>query len=146
MATFTKNEVEIIQHRLEVPDAIIESLTDVPENEDSPWLEEEVGEAIESVEKRLNEDRWDGLSKVEIAVLVNCVEGSTWCACNECEQTGKFHGVAPLELLSLSRNDRQTALNDPGVKRRIRNVQKQMETLAEKVERLTGCPVSPALD
>src|SRR5690242_6983113 len=92
MPYFTKYEREIIQHRLDVRDAIEDCFLDTDEY---TWTAEEIAEAIEGVERRLNADAaekptglasnaisraWEGMSDCEKAVLQDCLEGSTWCA------------------------------------------------------------------
>jgi len=77
---FTSGEREIIQHRLDVPDALADVFTDC----DDPWDETLIEHAITELEARLrfdahDEEAWLNMTELECLILKDCLEGSTWC-------------------------------------------------------------------
>ena len=80
MAKFTPNEWEIIVHRLQMPDAIIESLTDHAPGEDPATYYGPIAieDAIYMLD--LNGFTRKTFSEIELIVLRECCEGSTYFA------------------------------------------------------------------
>ena len=81
----TKLETEILRHRLTVPDALVEALTDVfPGDFDPKYHPQDIEDIIEALETSLNTDMLDTAKaedrdiKITHVVLADCVEGSTW--------------------------------------------------------------------
>lgn len=73
----TKLEMEILRHRLEVPDAICDALCDV---EPSYPYEGSLGDEIDSITRRVTAGHWGGLSECEKDILEDCIDGSTFLA------------------------------------------------------------------
>lgn len=74
--TFSDSEFEILKHRLDVPDCIIESITS-----DDDYTDDEVSTAISIVEfSRCVDDHCE----IQVAVLIDCIEGSTYFS--DCEE------------------------------------------------------------
>lgn len=78
MMKLTRTEKDILLHRLAVPDAIDDALTDC----DNPKFSHELVEyGIGWIEERIKDDLpFEGMTDVEKAVLEDCVDGSTWVA------------------------------------------------------------------
>ena len=77
---FTRTEWEIIVHRLEVGDAIVEALTD-HHPDDAPAC----GATIEAIEDAIDTLKYNGSQRhyfdtLETIILRECCEGSTWFA------------------------------------------------------------------
>ena len=123
----TPTENEILLHRLAVPDALADTLTDCAEGE-SPALPDVSREYVEQVAAELHEAMQarafipSVLTPTERAILADCVEGSTFF--------GNIEDAVALGEVSKSKAARQVAA---------------MESLAEKIGRLIGRQVKPAL-
>jgi hypothetical protein len=120
---FTKAEIEILEHRLAVPDALCDALTDYhPDDEpvQSKWHPEDVMFAIAKVEQRLKNDNWLGIADepIEAAVLRDCIEGSTWAGVHE----GAF-------------NDREIS------QQKFSAILRQMESVGRKISELLNCKI-----
>jgi len=74
---FTKLELEIINHRLEVPDAITDNLHD-EHGDGTNW--DLALDVVNRAVDRFNADGWDNLSEDFTYVLRNAIEGSTFFA------------------------------------------------------------------
>ncbi len=116
---FTEKEWDIIRHRLEVPDAIVEAMTDCPADEPVEFTREEIYAAVDemmALETRLH-DR-ENLSDCFKAVLVDCCDGSTY--------------------LSVARS----AVDCGDMTRsKLAGLTRVANSLEAKVEQLTGCRV-----
>ena len=95
----TKLEAKILRHRLEVPDALVEALTDVcPGDFDPKYHPQDIEDIAEVLEANLNSDTLDTTKAEEIntkithVVLTDCVEGSTW--------VGSMHGDQSKRMIS----------------------------------------------
>jgi hypothetical protein len=76
-------EFEIVEHRLAVPDALAECLSDDPE---ASFTHDEVYAAVLQLTKQLETTRsfdTGTLRPVEKAILIDCLEGSTFFADSE---------------------------------------------------------------
>lgn len=74
---FSKLELDAIDHRLSVPDAIAEAL-------EAEYTSDSVETAVLEIDRLLKLDsgiRVGNLTTAEKDVLRDCVEGSTWAAC-----------------------------------------------------------------
>jgi hypothetical protein len=96
MATrLTKLEATILQHRLEVPDAVIDSLTD--DIDDDSQLEKMMHSVASSVDLLFESIQStkaipDSLSDVDKLVLRNCIEASTYFVAAEADMTEQASG------------------------------------------------------
>ena len=68
---FTPNQWAALQHRLDVPDAIVESLED-------DYAAEDVLDVVELLTRRLFVNAENLSAGLTRDVLIECVEGSTW--------------------------------------------------------------------
>lgn len=75
---FTPTEWEILKHRLDVPDAIADTLTDDARFPEYSWGE--IRERAESIAEHPNEIELDQLSALGLAILQDCCDGSTFFA------------------------------------------------------------------
>lgn len=77
----TTTEVEILRHRLEVPDALVEALSP-EENDGIGYHADDVEAAIDDLLCGLGERGLEVLTNEPVAeaVLRDCIEGSTWLA------------------------------------------------------------------
>lgn len=117
MAAFTKLEIEIINHRLVMTDCLDDALA----GDEPVMTSDELATAAESLEKRIAEDRWNGLSQAEREVLAECVNGSTWMGC----AWGEYESM----------DDKKAA------KAFIRKQQRAMDSAADKIAKMTGLQV-----
>lgn len=78
---FTKSEIDLVMHRLEMPDCIAECFAD-GEHEGcrGEWTEADVEAACESLARRLVSGDFANLTDCERDVLEDAIDGSTWCA------------------------------------------------------------------
>jgi len=123
---FTKLEKQILLHRLEVAECIVNCLTEDELNSDgtytpSPYTALDVESAIEGLKSALENDadftpeRVMKLSSVAFAdVLFDCIDGSTWCGTMVCEVDFTI------------------------TKQKFATHQRAVESLAEKCFQLTG--------
>ncbi len=78
-------QAELLQHRLDVPDALYDCMFSTYEVENLPEPDKDLFEqAVDRVadwikKKTLPEAKT--LNQYEHFILVECLEGSTWCAC-----------------------------------------------------------------
>lgn len=80
---FSATDAEVILHRLEVPDALAEALTDVAEGEAAPaYSAEDVLEAATTLERVFRGELLLArrLTPVEADTLADTIEGSTWAS------------------------------------------------------------------
>lgn len=105
MLRFTPFEKEVILHRLAVPDAIIDCLTD----DNDEFMDDDIGEVIDKLETHIQANKpflEDTLTDLQKAILADCVDGSTWVGCmigNETPQrigTAIYHGTLLAHKLS----------------------------------------------
>lgn len=83
----TGYEARILRHRLDIPDAIVDALTDVEEGE-PPYSEADVESVVDALSRSLGEGHEIDTTEAEAIspeitrdVLVDCVDGSTWVGC-----------------------------------------------------------------
>ncbi len=97
----TKQEREIMDHRLSIPECIAEVLSDDPE---CYYSEDDLHEAIQEIEAVL-ETKGCLIEKpreIHKSVLVELIEGSTWCAVHVGAQS---NGEIKLWQLANARRD-----------------------------------------
>lgn len=100
--TLTKLESEILIHRLDVPDCICEVLGEsaAGEDVDSPeWvnvkerISSEAAEAIEQLYPFVEAGKLpDTLTAMQVEVLTDCIDGSTWVGCMDGNCTEQLIG------------------------------------------------------
>jgi hypothetical protein len=76
----TQHHIEILEHRLDAWDCIVESI--------EGYTSEEISECCEALLKRIKQEKEisaDGLSEIELAVITDCIDGSTFFASIEDE-------------------------------------------------------------
>jgi hypothetical protein len=71
--TFTPGEITVLQHRLAVPDAIADSLSDF-------YTGDDIVETAMQLDKKLVAGQATDLNELEVQVLRDCVDSSTWFA------------------------------------------------------------------
>lgn len=84
----TKKEREALMHRLTVPDAICDALTD--DSEGPAYHEVDVVSIIDKLPDQLDEAmaESEGITK---AVLIDCIDGSTYVGCCETPSQERAH-------------------------------------------------------
>lgn len=75
----SKTQAEILDHRLSIPDAIIDAMTDVIDPE---YTEEDIADSIDRLEIMVRQKRFDlPMTKCDLEVLYDVIEGNTYFAC-----------------------------------------------------------------
>lgn len=90
MINLTKDQAELVDHRLGAADALVEVM-----GETFGYAQEDVWDAIKDLEVMVARRKIDvdALTPISREVLIDCIEGSTWVACISNMSKPKYFGA-----------------------------------------------------
>ena len=90
MIKLTKQQADLIDHRLTATDALVEVM-----GETFGWAAEDIEDAIKDLSQMVAKRQIDvnALTPISREVLIDCIEGSTWVACISNMSKPKYNGA-----------------------------------------------------
>ena len=107
MIKLTKQQASLIDHRLTASDALVEVM-----GETFGYAIEDVEDSIELLTQMVAKCQLDvdNLSPIDREVLIDCIEGSTWVAC-ESNRSERHYAAACTVMENISNKLKDAGLN-----------------------------------